>query len=58
MRRSRCKVYINPFMRFVDQGRRFICNLCGEWGARYFAIIVVRVMKGVVSRAGARDVSL
>ncbi|PKA54480.1 Protein transport protein Sec24-like CEF [Apostasia shenzhenica] len=29
LRCSRCKGYINPFMRFVDQGRRFICNLCG-----------------------------
>ncbi|KAK4717325.1 hypothetical protein R3W88_015663 [Solanum pinnatisectum] len=26
---SRCKGYINPFMKFIDQGRRFICNLCG-----------------------------
>jgi protein transport protein SEC24 len=25
----RCKAYINPFMRFIDQGRRFVCNLCG-----------------------------
>ncbi|KAG0560568.1 hypothetical protein M758_10G185600 [Ceratodon purpureus] len=25
-----CKAYINPFMRFIDQGRRFICNLCGH----------------------------
>ncbi|XP_024381127.1 protein transport protein SEC24 C [Physcomitrium patens] len=24
-----CKAYINPFMRFIDQGRRFTCNLCG-----------------------------
>ncbi|GAB4826005.1 Protein transport protein Sec24C [Ancistrocladus abbreviatus] len=29
VRCSRCKGYINPFMKFVDQGRRFICNLCG-----------------------------
>ncbi|KAJ0013418.1 hypothetical protein Pint_20562 [Pistacia integerrima] len=29
VRCSRCKAYINPFMRFIDQGRRFICNLCG-----------------------------
>ncbi|GAA0144774.1 vesicle coat protein [Lithospermum erythrorhizon] len=29
VRCSRCKGYINPFMRFIDQGRRFICNLCG-----------------------------
>uniref|UniRef100_A0A1D1Z3K7 Protein transport protein Sec24-like At4g32640 n=1 Tax=Anthurium amnicola TaxID=1678845 RepID=A0A1D1Z3K7_9ARAE len=29
LRCSRCKGYINPFMKFIDQGRRFICNLCG-----------------------------
>ncbi|KAI7725657.1 hypothetical protein M8C21_001682, partial [Ambrosia artemisiifolia] len=29
LRCSRCKGYINPFMKFVDQGRRFICNFCG-----------------------------
>ncbi|KZV38778.1 protein transport protein Sec24-like CEF-like [Dorcoceras hygrometricum] len=29
IRCSRCKGYINPFMKFVDQGRRFICNFCG-----------------------------
>ncbi|KAF9594960.1 hypothetical protein IFM89_035530 [Coptis chinensis] len=29
VRCSRCKGYINPFMKFVDQGRRFVCNLCG-----------------------------
>ncbi|CAA6660059.1 unnamed protein product [Spirodela intermedia] len=29
IRCSRCKGYINPFMKFVDQGKRFICNLCG-----------------------------
>ncbi|XP_050235388.1 protein transport protein SEC24 C-like [Mercurialis annua] len=29
VRCSRCKGYINPLMRFIDQGRRFICNLCG-----------------------------
>lgn len=26
---SRCKAYINPFVQFVDGGRRFVCNLCG-----------------------------
>jgi protein transport protein SEC24 len=25
-----CKAYINPFMRFIDQGSRFVCNLCGH----------------------------
>ncbi|CAA0806865.1 Protein transport protein Sec24-like [Striga hermonthica] len=29
IRCSRCKGYINPFVKFIDQGRRFICNLCG-----------------------------
>lgn len=29
VRCSRCKAYINPFMKFIDQGRRFICNFCG-----------------------------
>ncbi|KAK7847496.1 protein transport protein sec24-like [Quercus suber] len=28
VRCSRCKAYINPFMKFIDQGRRFICNFC------------------------------
>ncbi|XVF64559.1 hypothetical protein PTKIN_Ptkin09bG0178500 [Pterospermum kingtungense] len=29
VRCSRCKGYINPSMKFIDQGRKFICNLCG-----------------------------
>ncbi|OWM84267.1 hypothetical protein CDL15_Pgr011652 [Punica granatum] len=29
VRCSRCKGYLNPFMRFIDQGKKFICNLCG-----------------------------
>ncbi|KAK9138927.1 hypothetical protein Sjap_009521 [Stephania japonica] len=29
VRCSRCKGYINPFMKFIDQGKHFICNLCG-----------------------------
>ncbi|XP_022719190.1 protein transport protein Sec24-like At4g32640 [Durio zibethinus] len=29
IRCSRCKGYINPFMKFTDHGRRFICNFCG-----------------------------
>ncbi|WOL14443.1 protein transport protein Sec24-like [Canna indica] len=29
IRCSRCKGYINPFMRFIDHGRKFICNFCG-----------------------------
>eukprot|EP00850_Spirogloea_muscicola_P012018 SM000076S21839 [mRNA] locus=s76:434121:442111:- [translate_table: standard] len=30
VRCQRCKTYINPFMRFIDQGHRFICNLCSH----------------------------
>ncbi|OMO96447.1 Zinc finger, Sec23/Sec24-type [Corchorus olitorius] len=29
IRCSRCKGYINPFMKFIDHGKRFICNFCG-----------------------------
>ena len=29
VRCNRCKGYINPACRFVDGGRKFICNLCG-----------------------------
>ncbi|CAI7807557.1 unnamed protein product, partial [Closterium sp. NIES-53] len=27
------KACINPFMRFVDHGRKFICNVYCEWGS-------------------------
>ncbi|XP_016677451.1 uncharacterized protein [Gossypium hirsutum] len=30
VRCSRCKGYINPFMKFIDQERKFICNLCDD----------------------------
>ncbi|TNN14398.1 Protein transport protein isoform 1 [Schistosoma japonicum] len=36
----RCKAYMNPFMNFIDGGRRFQCPLCNgltEVGAEYFA---------------------
>ena len=29
LRCRRCKAYINPNVKFVDGGRKFICNLCG-----------------------------
>lgn len=29
VRCSRCKGYINPFMKLIDHGRRFTCNFCG-----------------------------
>lgn len=28
VRCNRCKAYMNPFVQFVDGGRRFICNIC------------------------------
>lgn len=24
-----CKAYINPYMQFLDYGRKFTCNFCG-----------------------------
>ncbi|VDP62671.1 unnamed protein product, partial [Schistosoma curassoni] len=36
----RCKAYMNPFMNFIDGGRRFQCPLCNgltEVAAEYFA---------------------
>ena len=33
-----CKAYINPFMKFIDQGRRFVCNLCGKCPATSYII--------------------
>ncbi|GMY39298.1 protein transport protein Sec24-like At4g32640 [Fagus crenata] len=38
VRCPRCKAYINPFMKFIDQGRRFICNFCGQWWFYTWAI--------------------
>uniref|UniRef100_A0A1J3JSF0 Protein transport protein Sec24-like CEF n=3 Tax=Noccaea caerulescens TaxID=107243 RepID=A0A1J3JSF0_NOCCA len=29
VRCSRCKGYMNPFMKFIDHGKKFTCNLCG-----------------------------
>jgi protein transport protein SEC24 len=28
LRCGRCKAYVNPFFKFVDGGRSFVCNLC------------------------------
>ncbi|XP_046852645.1 protein transport protein Sec24D-like isoform X2 [Xenia sp. Carnegie-2017] len=28
VRCNRCKAYMNPFMQFIDGGRRFVCNIC------------------------------
>lgn len=30
VRCARCKAYINPFFRFVDDGKRMKCNMCGH----------------------------
>lgn len=42
MRCSGCKAYMNPFMRWLEGGRRFQCNFCGaltECPTFYFAHI-------------------
>ncbi|XP_022800862.1 protein transport protein Sec24C-like isoform X2 [Stylophora pistillata] len=39
VRCNRCKAYMNPFVQFVDGGRRFMCNICSyssEVPAEYF----------------------
>ena len=28
LRCTRCRAYVNPFMRWVENGRRFVCNFC------------------------------
>jgi protein transport protein SEC24 len=30
LRCRNCMAYVNPFFAFIDGGRRFVCNLCGE----------------------------
>ena len=40
IRCGRCKAYLNPFMKFIDGGRRFICNFCSyinETPQEYFS---------------------
>jgi protein transport protein SEC24 len=27
---DRCRAYMNPFMKFVENGRAYICNMCGK----------------------------
>lgn len=29
VRCKKCKAYMNPFMRFIDGGKQFVCNICG-----------------------------
>lgn len=30
VRCSRCHAYINPFVKFVNNGKQFVCNFCGH----------------------------
>jgi protein transport protein SEC24 len=30
LRCSKCKTFCNPFWKFIEQGRRVQCNICGE----------------------------
>lgn len=29
MRCGECRAYINPYMTFIDAGRKFVCAFCG-----------------------------
>ena len=29
VRCAECKAYMNPFMQFIEAGRKFICAFCG-----------------------------
>lgn len=40
VRCERCKAYVNPFMQFIEGGRKFTCNLCKfttDVPAQYFS---------------------
>jgi protein transport protein SEC24 len=42
IRCKRCRTYMNPFMAWVDGGRRFACNVCSmmnEVSVEYFAAL-------------------
>ena len=30
VRCKECRAYVNPFIRFVDNGMKWICNFCGD----------------------------
>ena len=30
VRCGECKAYMNPYMQFIEAGRKFICALCGS----------------------------
>jgi protein transport protein SEC24 len=42
VRCNRCRAYINPFVKFVNMGKDFVCNFCGftNEGLSIFCIIV------------------
>ena len=43
VRCNRCKAYMNPFVQFVDGGRRFVCNICSyssEGKSQTFSLLV------------------
>ena len=33
VRCKECRAYVNPFIRFIDNGMKWICNFCGEINA-------------------------
>ncbi|KAJ9547905.1 hypothetical protein OSB04_020448 [Centaurea solstitialis] len=55
VRCSRCKGYINPFMKFIDQGRRFICNFCGPDGRRRDADERPELCRGTVEFVATKE---
>ncbi|KAL0415590.1 UNVERIFIED_CONTAM: protein transport protein Sec24-like CEF [Sesamum latifolium] len=55
VRCSRCKGYINPFMKFIDQGRRFICNFCGPDGRRRDADERPELCRGTVEFIASKE---
>jgi protein transport protein SEC24 len=30
VRCGRCKAYMNPYMRWTDGGKTYVCNFCGQ----------------------------
>ena len=30
MRCKDCRAYVNPFVRFIENGTKWICNFCGD----------------------------
>lgn len=39
---ANCNAYVNPFVRWIDAGKRFVCNICGavnDTPAPYFCAL-------------------